>query len=267
MKILTISTTNPIFIIIQYKSIKKFIKSSEEIEFVVFNDAKAWPDISNFNDINIKKQIEELCVSLGIKCINIPNDHHLTQFNASNRHVDSMNFITKYIIDNKDTYLIIDNDMFFVDNYDLNSLKDYYFAYVEENRIVDNKLYKYPWANLVYIDTNLAPNLDLLKWDLIKGLDVGGKAGGWLLTLDKSKIKKIQGLKSGMWSINNFPIKLNKNLLVFLENDPRNKNNTYFAELYDSKIFHYRGGSNWMLNSKKMHDKLTKLLYMTFEKL
>jgi hypothetical protein len=80
--------------------------------------------------------------------------------------------------------------MFFVNNYHLDSLKMYYFGYVEQQRVIDNKLYKYPWPNMIYIDTNLAPNLELLKWDLMKGLDVGGKAGGWLLTLDKSKIKK-----------------------------------------------------------------------------
>jgi hypothetical protein len=265
MKILTISTTNPLFIVIQYKTINKFIKCNEDIEFIVFNDSKDWPDITNFNDVTIKKQIEDTCFSLGIQCINIPNEHHKIEFNASNRHADSMNYITKYISNNKDKYLIIDNDMFFVNNYHLDSLKLYYFGYVEQQRAIDNKLYKYPWPNMIYIDTNLAPNLDLLKWDLMKGLDVGGKAGGWLLTLDKSKIKKFDGLKSGTWNIDNFPKELNKKLLVFLNLDPRNINNMYFTELFESKIFHYRGGSNWMLNSKKIHDKLTKLLYVLIE--
>jgi hypothetical protein len=267
MKILTIATTNPLFIVMQYNTIKKFIKCKENVEFIVFNDAKDWPDITNFNDTNIKKQIETTSISLGIKCINIPNEKHKTEFNASNRHVDSMNYITTYIINNKDKYLIIDNDMFFIDNYDLDGLNNYYFGYVEQERVVDNKLYKYPWANLVYIDTKLTPNLELLKWDLMKGLDVGGKAGGWLLTLDKSKIKKFDCLHSGMWNIYNFPKELNKKLLAFLNFDPRNTNNNYFAELFESKIFHYRGGSNWMINSKKLHDKLTKLLYVMISEL
>jgi hypothetical protein len=267
MKILTIATTNPLFIVIQYNSIKKFIKYKEPVEFIVFNDAKDWPDITNFNDPSIKKQIEELCISLEIQCINIPNQHHINEFNASNRHSDSMNYITKYITENKDKYMIIDNDMFFINDYDLDSLKNYYFGYVEQQRIINNKLYKYPWGNLVYIDTNWAPNLELLKWDIMNGLDVGGKAGGWLLTLDKLKTKKFEGLKSGMWNINNFPKELNKKLLVFLNLDPRNTNNTYFTELFETKIFHYRGGSNWMLNSRKIHEKLTKLLFITLKEL
>jgi hypothetical protein len=70
-----------------------------------------------------------------------------------------------------------------------------------------------------------------------------------------------------MWNISNFPKELNKKLLTFLNFDPRNINNTYFAELLESKIFHYRGGSNWMINSKKLHDKLTKLLYVMISEL
>jgi hypothetical protein len=267
MKIITIVTTNPIFIELQYKTIKKFIKSNEEIEFIVFNDSKDWPDITNFNDVSIKTNIVEICKSLGIQCINIPNSHHINEFNASKRHADSMNFITEFMINNKDKYLIIDNDMFFVDKYDLDNLDNYYVGYVEQIRIVNNKKYIYPWPNLLYLNTLLAPNLDILKWDVIEGLglDTGGKAGGWLLTLEKSKIKKFNGLTSGSWNITNFPDNLNKKLLLFLDKDPRNTSDKYFAELFESKILHYRGGSNWMLNSKKLHNFLTDLLYKTIE--
>lgn len=268
MKIITIVTTNPIFIELQYKTIRKFIKGNEELEFIVFNDSKDWPDITNFNDVSIKTSIVEKCNSLGIKCIDIPNSHHINEFNASKRHADSMNYITEFMINNKDKYLIIDNDMFFVDKYDLHDLDNYYFGYVEHTRILNNKKYKYPWPNLLYINTILAHNLDILKWDVIEGLDTGGKAGGWLLTLENSKIKKFNGFISGSWNISNFPDNLNKKLLEFLNNDPRNSTNKYFfAELFESKILHYRGGSNWMINSRKLHIFLTDLLYKTIQQL
>jgi hypothetical protein len=67
--------------------------------------------------------------------------------------------------------------------------------------------------------------------------------------------------------ISNFPDNLNKKLLEFLNNDLRNSANKYFAELFESKILHYRGGSNWMINSKKLHNFLTDLLYKTIEQL
>ena len=68
----------------QYNTINKFIKYKERVEFIVFNDAKDWPDITNFNDptTTIKTQIEQTCVSLEIQCINIPNQHHKREFNA-----------------------------------------------------------------------------------------------------------------------------------------------------------------------------------------
>lgn len=267
MKILTIVTTNPTFIELQYKSINKFVKSNESIEFIVFNDAKSWPDISNFNDINIKSKIVEMCNNLNIQCINIPNESHKQEFNSSQRHADSMNFITQYIINNKDTYFILDNDMFFVDNYNLKDLELYNIAYVEQIRIVKNKIYKYPWPNLFYINTKVTPNLELLQWDLMDGIDTGGKAGGWLLTLDKTKIKKIDILVSCMWDVTNIPNNINNNIKLFLKNDPRNVNGKYFSELLDSRILHYRGGSNWMLNSRKLHNNLTKLLCNIFDKL
>lgn len=267
MKIITIATTNPIFIDLQYKTINKFIECNEELEFIVFNDSKDWPDITNFNDVSIKPNIIKICNDLGVKCINIPNSHHINEFNASKRHADSMNYITEFMITNKDKYLIIDNDMFFVDKYNLHNLDEYYVGYIEHIRIINNKKFKYPWPNLFYINTKLAPNLELLKWDVIDGLDTGGKAGGWLLTLEKTKIKKFNGLISKTWNISDFPHNLNKTLLVFLNKDPRNEGDKYFSELFETKILHYRGGSNWMLNSRKLHIFLTDLLYKTIEQL
>jgi len=74
MKIITAVVNNPIFIEIQYYTLKKYFKG--EYEFIVFNDAKEFPDFTNGNDITIKKQIDDICFKLNIKCININNNHH-----------------------------------------------------------------------------------------------------------------------------------------------------------------------------------------------
>jgi hypothetical protein len=55
----------------------------------------------------------------------------------------------------------------------------------------------------------------------------------------------------------------NKSYFLFLDNDTRNVNNKYFAEIYNNNIFHYRAGSNWMNQSKNMHENLTLLLQKT----
>ena len=73
MKIITCVVNNPIFIEIQYKLLKKYIKGGD-FEFIVFNDAKGFPDYTNSGDATIKRQIQEMCNNLGVKCINI--DYH-----------------------------------------------------------------------------------------------------------------------------------------------------------------------------------------------
>jgi hypothetical protein len=53
MKIVTAVVNNPDFIEIQYHTLKKYFKG--DYEFIVFNDAKDFPDFSNFGNIEIKK--------------------------------------------------------------------------------------------------------------------------------------------------------------------------------------------------------------------
>ena len=97
MKIITVTTNNPTFVELQYKSIKKYVANNDKIEFIVFNDAKAWPDITNFRNSSVKQKIRDMCNKLNIQCIDIPNKHHRRKRIASDRHADSVNFITKYI--------------------------------------------------------------------------------------------------------------------------------------------------------------------------
>ena len=104
MKIVTAVVNNPIFIEIQYHTLKKFLKgtSTEGYEFIVFNDAKAFPDFTNDGDITIRSKIEEMCLALNIKCISIPNDQHQYMTCAAQRCADSMNYILRIIYLKKD---------------------------------------------------------------------------------------------------------------------------------------------------------------------
>lgn len=88
MKIITAVVNNPEFIEIQYHTLKKYCKN--EYQFIVFNDAKDFPDFTNDNDISIKNKIEQKCRELGINCINIPNSHHKKTTDAAIRCADSI---------------------------------------------------------------------------------------------------------------------------------------------------------------------------------
>jgi len=267
MKIVSVFVNNPIFIELQYNSIKKFLKYDNDYEIIIFNDAKDWPDITNFNDVTIKEQINSTCNKLNIPCINIPNSHHKNQHAPSLRHADSVNFITKYMLTNPDTYLMLDSDMFFVDYFDISEFKDYYFCYINQSRTVGNSTINYAWPNFFYLDIDNVPYKELIDWSLAPGCDSGGKSSLWLSKLDKQKILPIKHLYSCGWNENDIPESINKNLKLFLNNDVRNKNGKYFAELYHKKIIHYRAASNWMNESFELHNSMTKLLNEALSKL
>jgi hypothetical protein len=168
---------------------------------------------------------------------------------------------------NPDIYFMMDSDMFFVADFNIDDFKKYYFCYVDQNRIINNKIINYPWPNLFYMDINQIPNKELINWYPDYGLDSGGKCAEWLSKLEKEKTYQIKSLCSGRWDSKDLPKKIDNSILLFLENDRRNKDNKYFAELYDDKILHYRAGSNWMNDSYELQQSMTNLLLSTLSKL
>jgi len=267
MKIVSVFVNNPIFIELMYNSIKKFFKSEKDYELIIFNDAKTWPDITNFGDVTMKQQIINMCKNLNIPCINIPNSHHIKENSASVRHSDSVNFITKFMFTYPDTYFMLDSDMFFIDNFDIKEFENYYFCYINQSRIINNYTINYPWPNFFYLNINEIPNKHLIDWSIDTGLDAGGKCAKWLTTLDKNKVLQIQHLCSLDWSEKDIPESINKSVTLFLNNDVRNQNGKYFSELYHKKILHYRGGSNWMKDSYKLHYSMINLLAEALSKI
>jgi len=263
MKIVSVCVNNPIFIEMQYNSIKKFFKCENEYEIIIFNDAKTWPDITNFGNVTMKQQITNICKKLNIPCINIPNLHHIKQQSASVRHSDSMNFITKFMMRFPDKYLILDSDMFFINYFDISEFNNYYFCYVNQIRYIKQFAINYPWPNIFYIDIINIPYKHLINWSIMKNCDSGGRLFLWLSKLDKTKILQINWFSSGNWTENDIPVNINKNIKLFLNNDVRNKNGKYFSELYNNNILHYRGGSNWMKESSNTHKAMVYLLYKT----
>ena len=248
---------NPEFIEIQHNSFKKYMKIP--YTFIVFNDAKDWADFSNFNDVTIKNKIKEKCINLGILCIDIPNQHHKTENGPAKRCADSMNFIKDYMIKNKNRYLLLDSDMFLVNEFN-DLYKDYDAAIVYQKRW---KRMIYPWNGIFYFNMSYLKNQDLLDWGCPWNGDVGMNNNNWLVSsygINNKKIYKIKHLSSGNWDKNQYPSCLGDNLLGFLENDIRNKNGKFFCEIYDGCFLHYRAGGNWMNEGREIHQNLTILL-------
>ena len=253
--IVTAVVNNLDFIEIQYNCLKKYMKIP--YTFIVFNDAKDWKDFSNFNDDTLKEKIKNLCFELDIKCIDIPNQHHKNENSPAKRCSDSMNFIKDYMIQNQARYLLLDSDMFLINDF-TDQYKNYEAALVYQKRW---KTMIYPWNGIFYFNMPYLKNQDLLDWGCPWNGDVGMNNNKWLKDsygINNNKIHKIQHLISCNWDRNQYPSYLSKDLLVFLQTDPRNKNKKFFCEIYDDLFFHYRAGGNWMKEGYELHKTLSR---------
>ena len=283
MKIVTAVVNNPTFIEIQYNTLKKFFKG--DYEFIVFNDAKSFPDFTNGGNTTIKNSIERLCNKLEITCINIPNEQHKTNSNAAVRCADSMTFILNYQKKNLDKYLLLDSDMFLIDYFDINKYSQYNCAVVLQSRN-DFKI-NYFWNGIYYFDMTKMKNLDLLNWLCCPGCDVGGMMQEWLQKQMKDKpipntdeirwknklfhtnnIYFIKHLWSCSWDITELPTNIIETspIIDFIKNDPRNSNNKFFCEIYDNVFLHYRAGGNWLNEGMDLHYNLSNNLYRSIQK-
>jgi hypothetical protein len=280
MKIITAVVNNPIFIEIQYYTLKKYFQG--EYDFIVFNDAKDFPDFTNYNDITIKQQIQDICNKLNVTCINIPNKRHKQNTDASIRTADSMNYILEYQKNNLDKYLLLDSDMFLIDYFDINKYSNFDCAIVLQSRN-QNKI-NYFWNGIYYFDIMKMKNLEIMNWACCQNCDTGGMMQEWLKKQMGNKpipntddirwtdkdfhtndIYFIKHLCSCSWDISELPQNLqdNINLIDFLKNDVRNVNNKFFCEIYDNVFLHYRSGGNWRREGLDLHKLLSQNLKKT----
>lgn len=267
MKVVTSVVNNPLFIQIQFHTLRRYLKN--DYEFIVFNDAKDFPDFTNGGNINIKKEIKDICDKLNIKCINIPSKNHEQNKDYAIRCADSMNYILQFQLENPDQYLVIDSDMFLVSDFDISKYEGRDCAIVlQERNLNDIEKIIYFWNGIYYFDIFRMKDKNLLNWNLHLGItDVGGMMSEWLCKMiPKSKIPStdtirwnktssfsidniyfIRHLWSCTWNEKDLPDKLtkDKDLLNFFTSDPRNVNNNFFCEIYDEAFLHYRAGGNW----------------------
>lgn len=265
MKIISPVCNNPIFIEIQYYTLKKYFLGN--FEYIIFNDAKNFKDKTNNNDETMRQQIIDICKKLNILCINIPNEHHKYTTCISTRSSESMNHILQFQKKYPDKYLILDSDMFLIDYFDSKKYDNYDCSIVLQKRQINENPIYYFWNGLCYMNMNKIQNVDLMDWGTPQNYDTGTLMTNWLSTQihndniispedirwkhDKSfsinKIYFIRHLWSTTWNENEIPQNLLKNnkLLEFLKQDIRNTNSLFYCELYDDVFLHYRGGSNW----------------------
>lgn len=266
MKVIVPVVNNPNFIRLQYELLKIYMPC--EFEFIVFNDAKQFPDYTNFGDTQLRNQIINMCNELGISCINLENDHHQYAVqNASSRHADSLRVIKIYMQSHPDSYLMIDSDMFPISTIPIDKYATYQSGAIVHQRSREKE---YMWPNLFYLDTRSLPipNFDKMNWDLTPGYDTGAMSHEWLALQNQNNIFFIKHLYSLGWgkqdiSNSNYV----KELVDFLESDLRNINYKYWCEIYDDCFLHYRAGSNWNGEGKDVHHTMANRIEVLLQSL
>jgi hypothetical protein len=275
MKVLTAVVNNPTFIEIQYHTLKKHMK--HDYDFIVFNDAKLFPDFTNGDDEKMHKKIQEKCEELNIQCISIPNDHHKNMTCAARRCRDSINFMQNYMLKEKDEYLVLDSDMFLISDFHKERYNNNDCAIVLQNR--KNPNINYIWNGIFYFNSNNINDFDIIDWNITENTDVGGMTFIWLKNrfknlpdvldirnsekniFNRDGIYFIKHLWSLSWNGNDMPENIkNTKLETFIKQDPRNQNNKYFCEIYDDIFLHYRAGGNWERKGLNFHSNLSELL-------
>jgi hypothetical protein len=259
MKIIVPVCNNSRFIEIQVATFRKFIK--DDYEFIVFNDAKQFPDFSNYGDVSIYGQIEETCKRLGIQCIAVPNDEDKRMTGASNRHGRTMNFVFSYMKAHPDQYWIIDSDMFLIRDFDLQRYKEYDCAVILQER----PGFRYVWPNIFYFNMHILRYPELVNFNPQSPGDSGGAMCRWLAAYEREAAEHICFMyhtPSLTWNKDSVPTYLaDTKIADFCNADTRNRAGKYWCEIYIDHILHYRAGSNWNKEGRGIHDRLTELLF------
>jgi len=292
MKVIT-SAVNPFFIELQYSSLKKFLK--QDFEYIVFNDAKEYPDFTNDGNLNFKNEINNICLKLNIKCIELDNKI-IPPYNnyPSYKHYIVLTQMYNYQMANPDKYLLLDNDIILIDYLDINKYNGYKAAIVLVQKKNNNNTISYMWPCLCYLDFTFPDNdFHLLNWQIINQYtNVGGGSMIWLnkqilsneripteeevfndynKKYNTSLIYFMPGYMCGNWNKENYPSILNEKypkLLSFLINDIRNSknnNNNFTPDYIDNCYFHFRCSSNWNNDGTNFYHNLVSSMKEIFD--
>jgi hypothetical protein len=157
LKIYSIHYNKPEYIKLQLNSFVKNINIP--FEFIVIN---------NSSDEHISKQILDECDSLGIK--NYKNINNIKSLGSDSHNMGLQHFVN--LINNDDEVLLIDHDIFLIDNLRIEEYRNYDICYLEQER----ENIKYPWPGLIYFNNIKNKNNINLSPCIVNGvrLDTGG---------------------------------------------------------------------------------------------
>ncbi|GAB5411412.1 MAG: hypothetical protein ChlgKO_05260 [Chlamydiales bacterium] len=264
--IITHSYLRPDFIELQDKTFKKFIK--DDYEFVVFNDAK---------NLKIRKEINEICKKLNLRCIPIPKEIHTRpylhrqvrgQANANIRCANVVQYsLNELGFDHDGVVMIIDSDMFVINEFSIEEyMIDHDLSAVAQSR--GNGAVRYIWNGLVFLNMNTLPDKRELNFNCgrVEGhpVDVGGYTHYYFKNHPDVRFSPVKSLHVSRKKVEN-QHPLHPLIQTVLEWDKKVNRPINVEFLLDHTFFHYRGGGNWNNMSDNYHSIKTQMLHQLID--
>ena len=254
------------FIELHAKTFKAFLQ--DEYEYVVFNDA---PQDS------MKRQIEQTCTKLGIRCFRIPQHLH-KRGDAGQRHIDGIAYSLEQIGYEYDGIVaLIDSDMFLLKPFSIEKyLEGSGLAGQLQGRRDQSVHVTYLSPALAFMDMQTLPNKQTLSFNggYVEGLacDVGAHSYYYLKNNPSIEPKLCNVVHIGAWKMgfncttcDNMTCKdctqrlidrkFNDTCIKFIQECPDD-----IEFFMDHTFLHYRSGSNWNHKPSAYHLAKTKAL-------
>lgn len=205
IRLFTFHYNRPDFLELQIKCFDKFLKEKEDYELIVFNDAI---------ELNIEKQIKQICEKYKIRCINFPQDLHKTycpnllKFGTSQWGAVRYCQLVQYALDNfgydhDDIIGLIEGDVFLIRPFSIRE-------YIKNNDILgvirtnrgQNKNIEYTWIGLTFFNIEKLPNKKTFNFDFVFHkntkkflLDCGGQTYYYLRDNPSVRWKKFSTIR------------------------------------------------------------------------
>lgn len=250
----------------------------EEVRYIVYIDAKDYPDASNFNDPTMRNKLLNECMRLGIEYYLVPEELHRDRsslipgcqlnytMTASTRDVVACHMAWRdQVIYNVSAFRVglIQPDIFPYRSLTWQTLtRGAEFYYKPQSR---NGL-NYAWNGLCFFTMNDWPSDMKGLIDFQDGVhcgvftDSGGGLWKLIKVLEDHQKFGWTGLNSLQWTSIDCCPDLPFWIMEHLKTDPRNLVDSdgvisYYSEIQDERFLHLRAGCNWDGVGKEIHEK------------
>jgi len=250
----------------------------EEVRYIVYIDAKDYPDASNFNDPTMRKKILDECMRLGVEYYLVPEEIHRDRrslipgcqlnytMTASTRDAVVCFMAWKHhVCNNSNTFRVglIQPDIFPYRSLTWQTVtRGAEFYYKPQSRQGLN----YAWNGLCFFTMyNWSQDLkDLVDFQdgFHRGVFTDSGGGLWKLLEALTEGQKFgwTGQNSLQWTSMDYCPDLPFWIMEHLKTDPRNCVDSggvisYYSEIQDERFLHLRAGCNWDGVGKDIHEK------------